>query len=628
MKKLYTILILAVLGFQPMTAQNEDTEKADEHFDQMEYVQAIEEYTELVEDGEANDYVYKRLAEANYNIYNTKEAERYYAMIQNSDIMTSEDLFRYAQMLKANQKFEESNQVMRRFAEMAPNDDRAEQFLENPNYIPQLLEAKEKFTVKRLDINTPHSDFGGFEKGNKFYFTSSRDGDNTFGLTGLDIYFAPIEGDQLGEVEEVPGEVNTKFNEGTIAITDDGKTMYFTRINYVDGDYESAEDGKSKLQLLSAELINGEWEDVKKLPFNENGFSTGHPALSPDGKILYFVSNRPGGFGGTDIYKVEINEDGTFGEPENLGRTINTAGKEFTPYVGSGGTLYFSSDGQLGLGGLDVFYAEPDGDGFKRPKNMGRPVNSVGDDLSFSINEETMEGYISSNRGTEDAEQPNDDIFKVKQLEPLCELELIASVTDANTNESLSGATVTLYDDQENQIASRTTDYNGEVTFQVGCDQEYVVQVNMDDYESESETVEETEENSVTVDIELNPIEEIIQEEEVVLNPIHFEFDKSNITAQAAFELDKLVEVMQKYPEMQIQVYGHTDNRGSDRYNQQLSERRAKSTVQYVISKGIDASRISGEGKGESEPAVDCAPNCTEEQHQMNRRSQFIIVED
>ncbi|HET8885752.1 MAG TPA: OmpA family protein [Salinimicrobium sp.] len=632
MKKLYIILMLSVVGCFTAAAQNDDTKDADKHFDRLEYVEAIEDYNKLVEKGKASDYVYKQLAEANYNIYNTKEAERFYAMIIDSDIVDSEDVFRYSQMLKANQKFGKSNEMMHKFAQMAPNDDRAVQFLENPNYLPRLLEKEEKFSVEKLPINSPYSDFGAFEKGSQFFFSSARnESRKTYGWTGeptLDIFVANMENGEMGEPVQIDGDINTTYHEGTLTITADGTKMYFDRTDYEDGDYESADNGVGQIQLFSADLVNGKWKDVRKVSFSTSDYSFGHPALSPDGKTLYFVSDMPGGQGGSDIYKVAINEDGSFGEPENLGSRINTAGKENTPFISTTGTLYFSSTGHLGLGGLDVFYAEADGDGFSKPENIGKPVNSAGDDLSFTINEETQEGYVSSNRETAAAEKPNDEIFKVKQLEPLCELELIASVMDINTNEPLSGATVTLYDEMENQLASRTTGADGTVSFEVDCDQVYVMQTNLTDYESKSVTVDKTEESSVTVNIGLSPIEVIITEEEVILNPILFEFDKSNITAQAAFELDKLVQVMQKYPEMKIQVYGHTDSRGSATYNQQLSDRRAKSTVQYVISKGIDAARISGEGKGESEPKVDCGSNCSNEQHQTNRRSEFKIVQE
>lgn len=632
MKKLYITLMLTVVGFYTATAQNKDTKEADKHFDRLEYVEAIKDYNKLVEKGKADNYVYDRLAKANYNIYNTAEAERFYAMVVESGEATSEDYFRYAQMLKANQKFEKSNEMMRRFAEMAPNDDRAQQFLANPNYIPRLLEKKEKFEVEKLGINTPYSDFGAFEKGTRFYFASARnESRRTYGWTGeptLDIYVATIENGEMGDAQPLQGDVNTKYNEGTLTITADGTKMYFNRIDYLDGDYEKADNGVSQLQIYTAESVNGNWKNIKGVPFNNSEYSVGHPALSPDGTMLYFVSDMPGGYGQSDIYRVAINEDGTYGEPENLGSRINTAGREYTPYISSNGTLYFSSDGQLGLGGLDVFYATANGNNFDRPQNIGKPVNSTGDDFAFTITEETQEGYVSSNRGTENNEKPNDDIYKVKQLEPLCELELIATVIDANNNGKLSGATVTLYDNDENQIATRSTGANGMVTFEVDCNREYVVQVNLTDYESESVTVAETDEESVNVTVSLSPIEEIIQEDEVVLNPILFDFDKANIKSQAAFELDKLVEVMKRNPEMKIQVLGHTDNRGSESYNQQLSDRRAKNAVQYVISKGIDASRISGEGRGESEPKVDCGSNCTSEEHQMNRRSEFKIVRE
>jgi outer membrane protein OmpA-like peptidoglycan-associated protein len=330
----------------------------------------------------------------------------------------------------------------------------------------------------------------------------------------------------------------------------------------------------------------------------------------------------PGGFGLADIYKVEIKDNGSFGDPVNLGQKINTEGQERFPYSAADGTLYFSSDGHLGLGGLDVFFSK-EIDGKMAPvRNIGIPVNSNADDFAFTIYD-TGEGFVSSNRM---GGRGSDDIYAIKKLQPICDVLITVNVTDAKTQEVLSGAFVNLSDMNSNVLNSKKTDTNGNSEFMTECELDTQLQIALEDYESKNMLISGTRDEEIMISVALDPIEKLIIEDQIVLNPIYFDFDKSNITSIAAFELDKLVQIMTKYPELVINATSHTDSRGSDAYNLALSDRRAKTTVQYVISKGIDASRISGEGKGEKELLVKCGFQCTEEDHQMNRRSEFIIV--
>ncbi|MBW2960297.1 OmpA family protein [Mesonia aestuariivivens] len=631
MRKTYYILsLLLLMGGSGLFAQSSSTKKADKYYDRLDYVKAIEKYEDLVSDGDGTAYIYHRLADAYYNIYNTSQAEYYYKMyIQEGENVEGSVYYRYAQMLKANQKFEDSNEAMKVFSSKSPNDQRAKAFEANPNYLPKLLNGEPRFTIKESSFNTSLSDFGGYEFGDHLYFVSARNKSRRdYGWNDqptLDVYVASKEAGEYQNPKSLSGEVNSKFHEGTVSITPDGKTMYFTRNNYIDGDYEKSAEGIGKLKIYRASLVNGEWDDIKELPFNSDEYSNGHTALSPDGKTLYFSSDMPGGLGMSDLYKVSINEDGSFGEPENLGAGINTEGRESFPFIAADGTLYFSSDGQLGIGGLDVFYAKAKENGYSSVKNMGQPINSSGDDFAFTYNPSTEKGFVSSNRGVIEETVANDNIYEVTQIQPLEEIKIMTQVVDAESGSPISGATVVVYDAQENEVSKGMTTPAGKADFTLPGSVAYSIQVNAEDYESNMASVSQEEENEVAVLVELNPIEEIITEEEVVLNPIMFDFDKSNIRKQAAFELDKLVAVMKKYPEMKIKVRSHTDKRGSATYNQGLSERRAQSTVQYVVSQGIAERRISGEGFGESEPKVDCT-SCSEEQFELNRRSEFKIV--
>lgn len=621
MKKIYLFLILMVVGSTMAIAQNRDTRKADQHFDRLEYVKAAEEYEKLVNRGKADDYVYTRLANAYYFINDTQKAEPYFRQVADSS-NDPELLYSYAQTLKANGKISESNQWMDRFAQMAPSDSRAVAYRSNPNYIPKLMEEAERHTVNMAEgLNSAHSDFGGEISGNLIYFTSSRNTSRrSHGMTQepfYDIYVADYVNGTFGDIRPVKGDVNTKFHEGVVAISPDGNRMYFDRNDFYRGKYRKDEEGINQLNIYYAELIDGSWRDIQPVPFNNSEYSVGHPALSPDGKTLYFVSDMPGTIGDSDIFKVAIHEDGTFGTPENLGRGINTEGKEVFPFVDADGTLYFSSNGHLGLGGLDVFYAKKTATGFGEVKNMGNPVNSPADDFAIKYDVENGTGFVSSNRGG-----TQDNIYKIVEI---CSSTIESIVLNAYTGEPLNRAEVTLYDTNQNRLSTKMTDASGKVSFEVECEQNFIVQAAKTDFETNSVRAN-TNEREVKAEIRLRPIEEIIVEDRVVLNPILFDFDKHNIKPQAALELDKLVQIMKKYPKMIIRVEGHTDSRGSAEYNLQLSDRRVKSTIQYVISQGIDEDRISGEGFGQSRPIHDCGANCTEEQHAENRRSEFIIV--
>ncbi len=517
---------------------------------------------------------------------------------------------------------------MKKFAEMNPNDSRAIKFMKNPNYVPKLLDGAKNYTADNMkDINTKFSEFGGTVVGDKFYFSSARNksrkkykwNDQPY----LDIYVADVAAGTVKNASLINGDVNSKYHEGNVAITADGKRMYFDRNDYYEGKYKKSDEGVNEINLYYAENIGGEWKGVRSVHFNSSEYSTGQPALSPDGNTLYFVSDKSGGKGMSDIYKVAVKKDGSLGTPEILGGDINTEGKEVFPYVDATGTLYFSSDGHLGVGSLDVFKAEAAGNGFGSVSNMGSVINSPADDFAFKYNSNTNEGYVSSNRR---GSKGSDDIYQIKRIEEECEVAINVQVVNELTNAPLSGVRVELYDAYENKLSTKTTNSDGRASFIAECEKEHVIQGYLQDYESNAITVASTKEKEVNTTLRLRPIEEIIEDEKVVLNPILFDFDKHNIKAQAAFELDKLVAIMQKYPEMIIEVESHTDNIASDDYNMNLSEKRAQSTVQYVISKGIDASRITGKGFGESRPVENCGANCTDAQHQLNRRSEFLII--
>jgi outer membrane protein OmpA-like peptidoglycan-associated protein len=401
-------------------------------------------------------------------------------------------------------------------------------------------------------------------------------------------------------------------------MSSDGNTVYFTSDSFRESSFEKDKANKLKLgrnNIFKATKDGDSWGKIISLPFNSNEFSNSNPSLSRDGKTLYYSSDGPGSIGGVDIWKVTINADGTYGEPQNLGSKINTEGTESFPFIADDNkTLYFASAGKQGLGGYDVYQIDLSGG---EATNLGSPVNTEKDDFAFSFNGTKNVGFLSSNRGG------NDDILMVS---PICGVDVTVVVTNVKTGAILSNASVAILDDKKNVIATELSNASGEVKYRVECDKPYVVQASKDAFEGNTFAVTPSKGPSARVEAAIQPIEVIVTETEIVLKPIYFEYDKSNITQEGAFELDKLVQVMKSNDKMFVLAISHTDNRGTDKYNLRLSDRRAKSSVQYIISKGIDASRISGKGMGELEPKVDCGKDCSEEQHAENRRSEFLIV--
>lgn len=629
MKKIYTILLLIAVSTTIVSAQNSKTKKADNLYDRLAYTDAAQAYQKVLKKGTTDVYVFERLANCYYFINDTKKAEMYYKRVAKSKDANPEAIYNYAQTLKANGKFSDYNTWMKNFAKLSPNDTRVKEFMKNPNYIPKIMDDMARYTATNMeDINSEYADFGGIVYGKDFYFASGR---NTSRKTYqwneepyLEIYKATNVGGTMKNAELLNGDVNTKYHESNAVISADGKRMYFDRNDYFEGDYDKSASGINQINLYYAENIDGKgWSGVVSAPFNNNEYSTGHPALSQDGNTLYFVSDMPGGKGGSDIYMVAINSDGSLGTPKRLGDNINTEGKELFPYLDSNGTLYFSSNGHMGIGGLDVFYAEAQGDGFGVVNNLGKGVNSSADDFAYKYDPTSQSGYVSSNR---EGGMGSDDIYMVEAVEIPCEVTIAVLVINENTNAAVAGARVDLYDTMGNRLSSKTSNVDGMVSFKAACDQAHEVQGVLADFESNASKVAPANDQKVSATIALKPIEEIIVEDQIVLNPILFDLDKSNIKAQAAFELDKVVSVMNKYPEMVIAVGAHTDSRATDAYNLRLSEARAQSTVQYIISKGISGKRISGKGYGESQPKVSCGDNCSEAEHQLNRRSEFTIV--
>lgn len=528
-------------------------------------------------------------------------------------------------------------------------------------------EGSGKYSIKTLEINTKNSEFGtAFYGDDRLVFATPKKGItlvNDVWLENnqryLELFLTDIgpEGQLLNQ-KLLKGEVNSRYHEADVIFTKDLKTVYFTRNNYYNK--KLARDAKQMANLaMFKATVNDkeEWVNIIPMPFNNVQYSVGHPALSSDEKTLYFISDMPGSIGQTDIFKAEINESG-FGNPVNLGPKINSSSKEFTPFIDNG-ILYFSSDRSGGMGGLDV-YATKLKEFTPKPVLLNAPINTSSDDFAFIINKTTRHGYISSNR---EGGVGDDDLYAFIEEEPIefkCQQLITGEVRDKNTTDIIQGANVTIKDEEGNVVESVVVNEEGVFAITVSCETIYFLEGSKEGYTTQSKKLTTSNEADKKMKLLIllgtgdiveqdfapdNTVEEEIPEglpeelpEEIVkvrpstyivnIEPIYFELNSSYLNKEAKRELDKVIELMNRYPEMIIESGSHTDSRGIEGYNIWLSTRRAKSTVSYIIDNGVDASRITGKGYGESQLINECYDNvdCTEAQHAKNRRTEFVII--
>ena len=621
MKNIYILAVALLLSIGELQAQNKDTKDADKLFDRLEYVDAAKAYTKLVETNKADGYVYKQLADSYFNVFNSKQAIMWYAKAVES-AQDAETHYRYAQMLKAEGDNTAAAKQMVTFAKMQPNDARAKAFLNNPNYTSQLKLQAKQYDILKSDVSSDKTDFGAvLTQNNEVFFTSARNTSRREnGMDDqpyLDLYKAIRNTDGTLSQATAVAELNTKWHDGPATITSDGTTIYYTTESFNENAFQKNKEKHLKFSQIylykATKTEAGTWGNSKALPINNKDYSLRSPSISKDGKTLYFSSDMPGGFGGHDIWKVSVDGD-TYGTPENLGANINTEGNESFPSIQDDGILFFSSNGRQGLGGYDVFKQNTITN--EKATNLGEPVNTQKDDFSFSYNLDKNVGYFSSNR------EGNDDIY---QAIAVCGVDATVVVKDAETGKLLAGASVSFVDQKGKNKGNQESNDMGETKFGVACDETANFNATRPGYQNGTATMPKSKNGAQSIVINLIPIQPIITETEVILQPIYFEYDQSNITAQGTEELDKLVKVMNQLPALVINATSHTDSRGSDSYNLKLSDRRAKSTVQYILSKGISKDRITGTGMGETQPKVACTA-CTEEEHAQNRRSEFLII--
>ncbi|NNE32609.1 MAG: OmpA family protein [Winogradskyella sp.] len=623
------IYILASLLFVSNfgNAQKSNLKRANKLFEMRAYGQAAEAY----ETKDRNQEVLQNLADSYYYTTNLQKAVKTYRelFIQYGDSIDIDYHFRYGQALKGVKNYDEADNQLSRYYNKRINT-------------KEFINSTEKTTPHNFELNqivnsNSKSDFGlSFIKNNEVAFASARNVESPSyswnQLPYLDLYKATLNTDnELENINPFSNNINTDSHESNAVFTKDGKTMYFNRTNTTRK--KTDEERVAHIKIYKAELVDSVWSNVTALPFTSNAYSTEHPALSKDEKYLYFASDMPGSIGSFDIYKVAINDDGTYGEPENLGSTINTKHREQFPFLSDYNILYFSSIGHEGYGGLDVFRSNMVNGNFDQPVNLGSPINSNLDDFAYVVLEKNNKGFVSSNRSGYDR------LYSFKREEnPLTKYQVEGVVQDLNSKALLSGALVTLFDESDTVIQDSIVGSDAYYIFKIEPNKKYKVRGTMKAYIPQDVEFSTDSRGKIQHNIYLSlesfaDAEERVAETEkgdvqVQLDKIFFDFDESAIREDAAETLNVLVDLMKKYPSMEVEISAHTDARGPDQYNLELSKRRAASTLEYLVSQGIERSRLKSIGYGEMQPLNKCVKEgiCTDDEYDINRRSEFKIL--
>lgn len=671
MIKQLNIVIITLLLVQASFGQKT---RADRFFEKGDYINAARYYEEAITK-ERNKKTLENIAISYYNTFQYKKAYRYLKQlikgqyIEKDKTYDNEYNFKIYQVLSALGDYETGLDYLKLYKE---NVSLALDKFEAIDVIEAFKLKNPDYKVKTVLFNSEASDFGAIKYGDSVYFTSDRDNNKILNKRYkwthqpfLDIYAVKVDtkNDTIGNVKVLNDIINSKLHDANFCLSKDGNTLYISRSNYNQGKKTFNEQGNNTIHLYKATKVDGVWTAPEKLPFNQNGFSYQHPALSPDGKKLYFSSNMEGGFGGFDLYYVDI-KTYEIGEPVNLGKVINTANREHFPYISEQGHLFFASNGHLGLGMLDNFVSEYVHGKYTTPVNLGSPINTQYDDFNLNYYN-ANEGFFASNRNKTD-----DDIFQFKQIGEIFIREYVNTfeVRDAETKAYIPNARVTLLDKKDNDIYTNTLD--SLAVFNINLlPNNYKFKAESEGYYSNSlsvKVIEQQDQKHVLYLKKLpppppvDPIEAIIAEKNInknlkeedperfalltdtegppvvekdgklffELEPIYFDFDMWNIRADSRIILDELAVKLERYPNIHLKISSHTDSRGTVRYNQVLSEKRAESTRNYLALEGyVNARRMKFQGYGELEPIVPCPMlDCTDEEHQLNRRSEFEII--
>lgn len=649
MKRIILLFAGLTLIFSACSPGKMALKKGDKKYRRGEYNVAIDFYEKAAEKKVATAKSNYFIAES-YRLSNRiREAEPYYKMAVEEGFADEAAHYYHALSLKANEKYEHARAALEDYLEIAKEKEYVElarREAENLRKISAIQSREGFYRVRNLDlINTAAAEYSPFYLKGELYFTSSRYGGKIYKATGspfTDIYKVKTQGAVVdtATIETLGESINSpNTNDGTITFSPDGNTMVFAKGN------TGKPRGLNDVNLYISRYRRSEWSEPVLMNINDPGSWNSTPAFSRDGRTLYFASNRTGGFGGTDIYSATLDARGRWGSVKNMGPKINTPGNEMFPFASDDGKLYFSSTGHPGLGNLDIFVAVRSG-GEITVENLGPSINSNADDFGFFLYDPTK-GFFTSNR---EGGKGDDDIFTFINNDPDLKIVnyFLAGVTitysdSIGSEQPLAAVRVRLQSDNDEIINETVTGPDGKFTFRVYPDESYVLFGEKPDYLTARTTFSmigrEIPKEELT-DLVTNktfettlPLDRIVIDKAIVLENIYYDLDRWEIRPDAAVELDKLVNILRDNPEITIELSSHTDSRAPDEYNMDLSQKRARSAVDYIISKGISPDRIVARGYGETQLLVSDTQIAAisteierEQAHQRNRRTEFKIL--
>ena len=653
MKKIYIpIFVFISLAFNTVGQEKSRKEKqGDKYVFSYSFTKAIDSYTQSKDLTPAGQ---RHLADSYQKIEKNVEAEVVYAkLINNTNAgLLPEDYYNYAMVLKSNGKYEESNKWMDKFVEQKADDLRAKNYTANKGELENLQKDDGKYKVETLSINTNAEDFGTTYYKDKIVFSSSRATakmiqrkDNWSGKPFLDMYVSDMDGVQLKEPAIFDKNLNSKMHDGTASFNKDGTYVAFSTNNA----HRKNKGKVVQIQIYFSNYKDGKWSKEEPFALNSADYSVGLPCLTSDGNTMFFTSDMPGGFGKADIYKTTRNDKGEWGKPENMGNKINTEGNELFPfYEETNSILFFASNGLFGLGGLDIFYTSLSKAGVGSVYNAGFPLNTKADDFAAIVNGAVTKGYFSSDR---EGGSGDDDMYAFDILKGLKVDKNVEGFAKDKNGSVIPNTFITILDDKDKVVDTLTTKDDGAFTFLVNPDKNFKLVGKKQNY-IDGDSVINTfgKDFSVKADVILLPkadtVAEKTVEEQIVagadlgkilkFNPdkIYFDVNKFNLRPDAETELNYIVKVMNDHPSMIVELGAYTDCRASEAYNQTLSDKRARASADYIKKRITNPKRISGKGYGETKLVNSCAcedkvvSNCTDEEHQKNRRTEFIIIKE
>lgn len=638
-KQLIYSLWIVLISTQAIVAQKNNLNLAQKKYDELAYSQAIKLYEELAKDGYKSKELFENLANAYYYKADYLPAKIWYdTLFSLTDELSANTYNKYINALKSQGAHTKADVIMQKMGVKYPNDTRVKVYNSNKEYSAQNTNSTSIVKVKNAGINSAYIDFSPAFYGEKsIVFSSTKSTVKTMeskhswtNESYTNLYVVDLDKDSIiSRPKRLNAKINKFYNESSAVFTKDGKTMYFTRNNQLKTKAKTDSTNTVLLKIYKATQDGSKWTNIIELPFNSDNFSCAHPALSPDEKELYFSSNRPGTKGMSDIYKIAILENNTFGAPENLGDAINTEGRETFPFITQDNVLVFASDARAGLGGLDMYYVHLDSEN-KEIKTFGQPINSSYDDFGLIYKSQVQEGFFTSNRPEDN--KGKDDIYHITGLEIPKPIKINATVVFEEVSNQTEGVAAIILDENKKQIA-QIISKDGKIEIpNLEQGKNYFIRISNPNFEVYEGPISYNENQSNLV-FKLKKKELELSEVDLAkilgIRVIYFDLNKYFICNEASLELQKIAAIMKAYPKMKIDIRSHTDSRNTIEYNQKLSQKRADHTRNWLINEGITPERLKASGYGESKLINACADGitCTEEQHQENRRSEFIIIE-